>query len=573
MPDSVCVGRTEVLDRIMRRALGLAAGYRQNLALIGPLAIGKSTILQHAVALLKQHPPLLPVLLQVRDGSTLGEFAEQFSSTLLHRYWTDHRPAGAGPELPHTFEALVRACQPYVPKTTALLAHGVAKARRGHTAALAALFEAPGQLRQESGRLCVILLDEFHRLSAWGAAKPYAALSRQVMVQQETMYILASSSVAEARRILQERLAVLFGQFEIMPIEPFDLATGVRFLAEPAGLAELGMPILMTLADLGEGYPAVLDHVARAIRAVEPAGPADRPAEDRVAAALTNVLFHPTGALAQQCQAAIACLPAARRAAALPVLCAIAQGQHRLSGIAADTGRAAADVTRTVRLLVEHELVTRRGMFCCVRSRLLRLWLQSAYRIQQGPVHWEPAVAEQAFADTMRQWLQRATSRAPQAVLETAATMMRRFQNELIEIRGRRLRLPKLDVHTVLIPGAPRAVVGQHEEARWLCLPYPTMVREADAVALIQALRHAATPWTRRWVIAIEGLEVNARLLLQEHRFWVWELDDFNQALDLYGVPRLLPTALQSLASVAAVPLPEAALPSAAGADAQQVGA
>lgn len=543
--DSVCFGRAELLDRLLRRAVGLTAGYRQNLALLGPPGIGKSTILQRAADLLKRHPPLLPVVLHVRDGSTMAEFVEQFGSTLLHRYWMDQRPADAGTL---SFEALARLCQPYLPKTTALLAQAQARARRGRTAALTALFEAPGQLRRESGRLCVILLDEFHRLSAWGAGTSYAALSRQVVVQQDTMYILASSAVPEARRILQERLAVLFGHFEVIPVEPFDLATSVRFLTEHAGLTELGLPTAIALADLAEGDPSVLDHMAKVL-------PAGRPATaDDVVSALTALLFRPAGALALGCHALLGRLPTARRPAVLPVLLAVAQGHHRIGAVSAATGRTTADVTRAIRMLAEHGLVVRRGVFCCVGRRLFRLWLEAVYRLQQGPVHVELPVAEQAFAETVRRWLQQATARAPQQVLETTAEMVRRFQNDLVELHGRRVRLPKLDVHTLLMPGAPRAVVGQREAIRWLCVPYPTLVREADAVALLQALRHAAKPWTRRLVIALEGLEVNAKLLLQAHHCWVWELEDLNQLLDLYGVPRLLPRALQAIAAVAPVP-------------------
>lgn len=556
--DSVCFGRAELLDRLLRRAVGLTAGYRQNLALLGPPGIGKSTILQRAADLLKQHPPLLPVVLQVRDGSTMAEFVEQFGSTLLHRYWMDQR----GRETPQTFEALARLCQPYLPKTTALLAQAQARARRGRAAALTALFEAPGQLRRESGRLCVILLDEFHRLSAWGAGTSYAALSRQVVVQQDTMYILASSAVPEARRILRERLAVLFGHFEVIPVEPFDLATSVRFLTEHAGLTELGLPTAIALADLAEGDPSVLDHMAQALPAGRSATIAD------VAPALTALLLRPTGALALDCRTRLDRLPAARRPSVLPVLLAVAQGHHRIGAVAAATGRTIADVTRAVRTLAEHGLVVRRGVFCGISRRLFQLWLEAVYRLEHGPVHVELPVAEQTFAEAVRRWLQQATARAPQQVLETTAEMVRRFQNDLVELRGRRVRLPKLDVHTLLMPGAPRAVVGQRpppvdaaprpsgrrDDIRWLCVPYPTLVREADAVALLQALRHAAKPWTRRLVIALEGLEVNAKLLLQAHRCWVWELEDLNQLLDLYGVPRLLPRALQTVAVVAPVP-------------------
>jgi len=586
-----CFGREELLDRIVRRALDLKAGYRQNLALVGPPLIGKSSVLLRSLELLKQSPPLLPVYIELRAEASVAEFAEQFASTLLYRYWS-----AQGREAPQTFEALYALCHPYLPQTTELLALSITKARRGLASALTLLFEAPGRLRQESGRLCVIMLDEFHRLAAWEKAGSLTALGQQVVVQKETMYLLASSSVDDARRILQERLALLFGHFEVIAVGPFDLATGVRFLADHAGLAALGPAALIVLADLTEGHPFYLECVAQAVKA---AGPTDGAAsstllssevprsgassdrsfdrfrivasevEPRLGAALEALLFRPTGVLAQQCREAVERIPVGRRAACLPILLAVANGHHRVSAIAVATGRPPREVARAVRTLAAAELVVRRGVFCCIVHRLLRFWLIASYQIQHGPVHLDPLAGRQAFTAAVRQLLDQSTARAPQTVLETVAELMRRFQNELVEIRGRRLRLPKLDVHTLLLPGIPRAVVGRRDAGPWFCVPYTTLVREGDAVALVQTLRHVSKPWRRRIVIALAGVEINAKLLLQEQRFWVWDLGELNDLLELYGVPCLLPTELQEVAAVMTVPpVSGAETPSAEGQEA-----
>lgn len=577
--DDHCFGRAELLDRILRRAQDLAAGYRQNLAFVGPPRIGKSTLLLRSLALLKQSPPLLPIYLELRADATLGEFAEQFASTVLYRYWSTR-----GREAPQTLEALSRLCAPYLPRTTRLLAQGVAKARRGRTGALTELFEAPGQLRQESGRLCVIMLDEFHRLGAWGKVAPFATLSQQIVVQKETMYVLASSAIEEARRILHERLAVLFGHFELIEVGPFDLATSVRFLRDHAGLEALGRPALIAVADLTQGHPFYLDSLAKALAATE--GQADSSTEERIRAALDAVLWRATGVLAQQSQQAIAQVPARRRAALMPVLLAVAHGHHRPQAVAEATGRTPAEVSRALRRLVEAGLVTRHGVFYSMPDRLVRFWLTSVYRVQHGSVHLEPSAGSQAFSATVREWLLRATTRAPQTVLETVSALMRRFHNEIVTVHDRRVRLPVLEVHTLLLPGIPRAVVGrrlrqtdaaprpsgQRGQAQWLCVPYTTWLREADAILLVQTVRHVAKPWERQIVIALEGMDVGAKLFLQEQRFWVWELPDLNHLLDLYGLPRLLPTELQELAAVAEV-APAGAPPAAPSSEEQQVSA
>src|SRR3989338_3825857 len=49
------------------------------------------------------------------------------------------------------------------------------------------------------------------------------------------MYLLASSAVAQSRDILQTKLNLLFGQFEIVPVEPFSMATTDDFLKKRTG--------------------------------------------------------------------------------------------------------------------------------------------------------------------------------------------------------------------------------------------------------------------------------------------------------------------------------------------------
>lgn len=541
-----CFDRQALLERILRRAVELPSGYRQNLALLGPPLIGKTTILLKSAELLARHPALLVVYLELRRVASLAAFVEQFAATLLYQHWV----TACGQDPPQSMDALVQCCRSTLPKTTELLRKAVARARRGHPEALVGLFEAPGEFHRESGRFCVILLDDFDRLAAWGKTTPFDALGRQIVVQQETMYLLASSSVAEARRILGERLAVLFGHFEVLEVGPFEWATSVRYLMERADLGALGSEMLMAIADLTEGHPFFLETIARAVRASD--APDGAEPVDRLIHALEQVLFRPTGVLWQQGYQALGQLPERRRAALVPLLLAMADGCHRMSAIAEVTGRSLREVARGVRALVEAGLVVRQGVFCRIPQPLMRVWLKTAYSV--GPVQMDPTQARERFARQIREWLTRSTPRGSQAVLETVAELMRRFRNELVEMGGRRLRFPRLDVHTLLLPGIPRAVLGRRDKTQWLCVPYPTGVREGDAVTLVQTLRLVSRPWGRRIVIALGGIEVGARLFLQDQRFWVWERQDLNQLLELYGLPRLLPTDLNPLALAASAP-------------------
>ncbi|MBI4313541.1 MAG: hypothetical protein HY594_01865 [Candidatus Omnitrophica bacterium] len=497
--------------------------------------------------MISEHPPLLPVYLEIKERMTLQEFARQFGATLLFQYG-----AASGRQVPESFSKLCDASRPYIPETVSLLAQAVSKARRSPAQALELLFEAPGKLRHESGRLCVILLDEFHRLNAWKKSSAFTALGKQIMVQKETMYLMASSSVEEAKRILQERLAILFGHFQVVSVEPFDLPTGVAFLTGQSQNS-LDQKTVIALADLLQGQPARLNALAPHLR--EGGG---------VAAALAHFLLDPESPVTLEYERKIREIPEARHDQAIRVLLAIVQGGHRVPALPQATGLTPFAIARALRWLMEAGWVVREGMLAYLPDRLFCFWLRSTYRVRHGLVQTDLATMGQWFALEVQQWLDRTVPKGPQDVLELLANLLKHFQNDWVEMNGRRVRLPKLEVHTLLLPGLPRSCVGHREDGSWFCIPSMNFLTESDAIHLVQTLRHVSKPWRRRIVVAAQGLEVNARLFLQEHKFWVWELEDLNNLLELYGLSRLIPTEISPPATVAAVSAaPDPAVPSA----------
>jgi len=82
----------------------------------------------------------------------------------------------------------------------------------------------------ETGKFCVIIFDEFHHLQVLGIKQIYKQFSKMLMIQKKVLYIILSSAKFKAKKVLSSHLALLFGNFQIMQLEPFDLKTTENFI-------------------------------------------------------------------------------------------------------------------------------------------------------------------------------------------------------------------------------------------------------------------------------------------------------------------------------------------------------
>ena len=67
-----------------------------------------------------------------------------------------------------------------------------------------------------------IMIDEFQDLASLPASDPFALLGREVMVGKNILYIASSSKPRQAREIFHDKLSMLFGNFEIIELKPYD---------------------------------------------------------------------------------------------------------------------------------------------------------------------------------------------------------------------------------------------------------------------------------------------------------------------------------------------------------------
>jgi hypothetical protein len=538
MADTYWLERPEISAALTKRLAGFLAGYRQNIALIGPEAVGKTTFLKRMLQKHAMSAAPLIVYLEIQEQESFGELAARFIETLLRTVVRVGKVDGSSEGL----LSLVRLCGDSLPKTAALAQKllRLSEEKRSGEELFNQLWDMPQLVTQETGLPCLLVIDEFHRLSRFKVKDPFKKLGQRIMVQSGTMYLLVSSHPQAAREILREGLSLLFGQFEVIEMGPLDAASSLKAL-RTSWATEGADPFLeYVLVELVQGYPVYLDLLLQGIGG----RPLPHLAEDQersVLDLLETLLLDPSGVLRHRFESRLKVLPVHRsRRTWVQALVAVASGCHRESQVAQAIERNESQALRALKVLESYSLIVKQGVFYRVPDRLFRFWLMTAYPILQGTVLSDMKQASVAFRQESGNWIRKVREAMHRPLEEQGIAFVRQWAGEQVEIEGKRTLLPKLDrVESVSI-GIERPMIVAHpkggEGKSWLLIPWAGALEESQARQLVEELSKTPLRDCRKIVAGAQPVELNARLVLQEGKVRLWDLGLFNNLLELYGL-------------------------------------
>ena len=550
--------RPEVSAVLEKRLSGFLAGYRQNIALLGPESVGKTAFLKRFLRRYAADAAPLIIYLEIQEGENLAEWAGRFIETLLRAVIRVENADGA----PSALADLLCSSTPSLPQTSALAEKllCLAEERKSAEELFSQLWDLPQIVTQETGLPCLLVVDEFHRLSRLRVKDPFQKLGQKIMVQGGTMYLLVSSEPQMARQILREGLSLLFGQFEIVEMGPLDSASSLRTMRSVLAGGEADPFLEYLLVELTQGYPAYLDLLLQGLGG----RPLPRFAEDRereVILLLERLLLDPASAWRHRFESRLKVLPVHRsRRAQLQVLIAVASGCHRVPQIAHTLERNRPQVLAALKVLEQSGLVLKQGGFYRISDKFFRLWLMTAYPILQGTALSDLEQGRSKFRRAAGAWIAKAREAMHRSLEEQSIAFIRQWAGEFVEVEQKRILLPRLERVAAVSIGAGRPVIAAHPKngqgKSWLWVLWAGVLEEAQAREVAQELSGPAFREYHKVMAGAQPVEVNARLVLQQAKIRVWDLEQLNHLLDLYGLmPIPLQTPLQPpLASTIDVP-------------------
>ncbi|MCA9405750.1 MAG: ATP-binding protein, partial [Candidatus Omnitrophica bacterium] len=331
--DEQFFGRQSSLELLERRILDLKDGYRQNVALLGNKYVGKSSLFYRFLTRFDD-PDVTTIYLDL-ENKDFNYFFHKFVTTLLYNFSkSQHLP------LHEDLNLLLESVKSRIPHTVQVI-RKIQAAFEGKKLAdcFLGLLTLPEIFTNESGKFCVLILDEFQNIEDYPIPNIFQELGKKIMTQKRCLYIVASSYPSLAKKILAEKLSLLFGNFEIVDVEPFDHESSQKFIEQSIKEHNIGMHLRNFLTDFTGGYPLYLSLICRELNNLSAIYKQSEIYMPLLSQAVENTIFDKWGVISRHFELIIndLCNGKGNRIIS-SLLIAVSNGKHKLEDVVDEVG-------------------------------------------------------------------------------------------------------------------------------------------------------------------------------------------------------------------------------------------
>lgn len=523
-------GRKNYLDTITKRVRDLRDGYRQNIAIIGDEFVGKTSII---FKLLNDFCDNRIVMLYVEvRAEPLVLFAKRFIGVLLYNFLSN-----SGQPLKEDLGFLIRKSQDYIPKTTEKIRHilTLAEARKksGIFTELLSLCEI---FNRETQKHCIVILDEFHNLEGLGIKNIYRDWSKLLITQKNTMYIIISSKKFKARTILSKNLSLLFGNFELISVEPFDIKASNGYLNERFKEIEVNSGLKDFIVNFTGGYPFYLQIIANELLKKSACRDLTDIAE--------GLLFNPSGILHQKFSNYLkSFLDSSHSNNYISILHLISGGQNKIKYIAASLHKTQKELMTRINHLMETDAVNRSGDFLTINDRVFGFWLKFVHQEKLNSLTYDAKNQRALFRENIENMLGEFIAQAKRPMPQRITEVLHLLEDEVIQIEKKRVhfdRFKEIKPMEFIGSNIKDGLICRSNDSLWIMAFKYDTVTEEDITEFVKECRKYRHKLQKKIIIALSDIDTNARLRALEEKILTWNINQVNQIFDLFSKPRLI---------------------------------
>jgi hypothetical protein len=521
--------RKVYLDILEKRISDLKYGYRQNLAIIGDELLGKTSIIFKFLNKFYDNHIII-IYLEIRPES-LVSFARRFIGVLLYNFLIN-----SGIPLDEDLDFLIKKSAKYIPKTIEKIRSILASLeRRKKNDLFPELLSLCEIINLETNKFCVVIFDEFHNLQNLDIKSLYPEWSKLLILQKNTMYIIISSLKFKAKTILSKNLSLLFGNFEIISVEPFDIKTSEDYLEHILKGVSLDTGLKNFLVHFSGGNPFYLGLVAKELLKANTSDLAD---------ILEDLIFEPTGMLNQKFSSYLKrFLDNPYSQDYITILYLISNGHNKIKDIAHILHRQKKELTLRINHLLELDTISRSGDFLKINDRVFSFWLRFVYQEKLHSLTFDAKSQKMLFRDKIEGMIQEFLAQHKKSLVERMMELLRLFEDEIVQIEKRRLRLTHFrEVKTLEFKtqGLKEGVIGRSYDNLWIIAFKQDLLTEEDIAEFVRECKKYRHKTQRKIIITLQDIDQNTRLRALEEKVWTWDLNNLNQILDLFYKPRII---------------------------------
>ncbi len=526
--------RPEILELLLKRVNGLKNKYRQNMAIVGPQSLGKTSLILNLLRHYNDNK-IIPIYISLKPRS-LEVFAKNFMGILLYQFLMSEQK-----KLEDNFDFLVSVSRPKIPKTVRAITHinKLLKESAPKDEIFSLILELPQFLYDETKKPILLIFDEFQNLDNFGLEKPYFELSNKIMVQKNTMYIMLSSSSHQAYNILNKKLSLLFGNFEIINLQPLDTKTAGSFITKRMGNVKINGELKRFLIYLTGGYPFYLNIITEQIKFLCHDGKIDKVTEKIVIIALGETLRKNHGILNQYFNNKYHGLLNINQSNLYPaILLSLAKGIKKPSQISKHINRKTAEVNRHINKLIQWDVTTKNGVFNCINDPLLAHWLKLVLSPRQNSFNMDRANAASNFEDEIEKLMLEFSLESKKKITDRLKELFEKFENDIVELDNKRFMLTHFDEIVIKEHNGLSQVFARRLKKIWFCAIEEGFIDEAKIGTYLENAKRKDC--VKKILIALDGIDPTARLKALEAKVWIWDQNTVNNLFSIFEKPRVM---------------------------------
>lgn len=532
-------GRDEIIAILDKRIEGFKKGYRQNIALIGSPLTGKTSILRMLLSDMDSCA-ILPIYIKLNARSLRQIIHGIFNQILRPFLKSQNIDTSTG-----DFMYLQGKSQAFLPKTTAkikVIDHNLDKGK--DCMALLDTFELAQIFFEESNKPCLLMLDEFQDLECFGGEDIFVELARKIVVQKNTMYLITSSSRIKAKEILSQSLSLLFGNFEVLEIEPYSIFISDGFITKNLEF-EMRHTHKRFLIDFTFGHPFYLDRFCRELSLQAIRHNLDFITEGVFIEAFENLLFEEWGTFNQRFINLLDKISSDRqRENYIAILSSIIYGHNKIKAIATDVDKKEKIIQQRISRLYDTGLIIKNGDFLCLTDKVFAFWLKFSYNKKMEFDYLDEETLRLDFRNNLLSIMNNFFIVLRQTAIERIVELFNLFKNESVQMERKKIvlshfkeiRLLKLE------KGSFDAIIlAESPDVLWIVAVKNGLLSDADIAEFISECKKYRSPKSQRKIIITlnEKIDMNTKLKALEEKVMTWETSYLNSLFGLYNKPAI----------------------------------
>ncbi|MFH1395132.1 MAG: ATP-binding protein [Candidatus Omnitrophota bacterium] len=545
-------GREEILSSLHKRVTALKSGYRQNMALTGPMLAGKSSILRHFLKNISDSE-IIPLYIEL-DDVDFRLFCIQFMGSLLYYYlkcdmqgsysllsqFQKQVQTGVKNATSDGFESLKEMSRSIIPETVKCM-DNVCEflGCRKNNAAYETMLELTEIFKNETGKKCIVILDEFHNLSNFKLKKPFQVFGKFIMVQKNTMYVVSSSQKSLLKDILSEKLSLLFGNFEVIEVNGFDSCTSRAFISDKMKRFESLKEVENYFIQISQGNPFYLEVFVNTFCEFMQEKVENADMKECLLEVFARTLYDSNGVLNQYFTNNLNFfLEKKIRRKFIPILMSLARGNSTMKSIQKDLKKTDNNLGMKLQRLQEMDLVFNSGVFYKIADKLFEYWIKYVYCLKSQSMIDDLDIKYLEFKRFMENDFSEYCVFNRQSIKDIICGLFKAFDNSKIYINMNYRKMPRFDsLESAHINDNVICIRGKFSNKEWVCHVKENDIADENDVHRLcgSNSKNENVKVARKILIPLGDIEQNAFLVAKEQNIWVWSIEKLNKNLRLFG--------------------------------------